>query len=181
MPQPDSGSDVYIYKLLKQLTPKYCWLCPNLITIASIAMTLPIILNLYHRRACMELIVLMVLRQLLDCLDGVIARECNKQSRLGELLDHGGDILFHVTISLFVVYRVVTSASYSSSVQQLLLTLFILFACIFVYGVIRIEDVVEKRGKSNVIDKTVVLFHNNSLASAVILSACVYFVNYYSA
>ena len=108
MPAPKDislSSDHYLYELIyNPLSEKLCFLNPNHITIVCFLMVFPILYGLRSGWGLPALLALTFIRQSLDCLDGAVARSCNKRSRLGAILDMTEDVMSIAAIGLFVVY-----------------------------------------------------------------------------
>jgi len=75
---------------------------PNAITVVALLMTAAIPF-LHYFRMFWEVTAAIVLRQVLDCIDGEVARQCNKISKLGALLDTISDIIFYFALISIVV------------------------------------------------------------------------------
>lgn len=108
MPAPKDtslSSDHYLYEwIYNPLSKKLCFLNPNHITIVCFLMVFPILYGLRSGWGLPALLALTFVRQSLDCLDGAVARSCNKRSRLGAILDMTEDVMSIAAIGLFVVY-----------------------------------------------------------------------------
>jgi phosphatidylglycerophosphate synthase len=75
---------------------------PNAITVVALVITAAI-LFLHHFRLFWEVAAAIVLRQVLDCIDGEVARRCHKISRLGAWLDSISDSIFYFSLISIVV------------------------------------------------------------------------------
>ena len=49
-------------------------------------------------------VILLIITQLLDCLDGTLARKYDQKSKLGDILDHGSDAIFWGVMMIFTLY-----------------------------------------------------------------------------
>ena len=106
MPAPSRGTDAILYDhLYKPLSDHLCWLHPNWVTIACFALIFPVIYGLHSGWSLMTLVVLMFVRQSLDCMDGAIARQCKTTSKLGALLDIMEDTLTIVLLGGYMTWR----------------------------------------------------------------------------
>ena len=95
----------YFYQLINSMDQSICFLEPNHITLFNLLLSMIIIYCVYQKNIKLQyLIILIFMRSILDCLDGGIARKCDKTSTEGKYLDLIGDIIF--TILLFVVLYV---------------------------------------------------------------------------
>jgi phosphatidylglycerophosphate synthase len=94
----------FIQKTLSPHIRKFCdWnIHPNVVTGISLVMAAAIPF-FHHNRLPWGVVASIVGRQLLDCLDGEIARGCGKTTSLGALLDSISDGVFYLAlISLLV-------------------------------------------------------------------------------
>ena len=108
MPEPVSkyATDHAVYAVTRRIAPHLCnVISPNAISVIGFLFVVPIIYNYAANRGYTELVVLGMLRQFGDCLDGTVARSCGKMSTFGAKLDIALDVLTCVLISLFVLYR----------------------------------------------------------------------------
>ena len=106
--------DYWFYKYLYEpLSRQLCFIHPNYITIANLFMLIPIAYGLLHRWSLGSIIALAFVRGSLDCLDGAVARSCNKTSEFGKYLDIAVDNI-SVIILLFVIsYIIVKNHSFT--------------------------------------------------------------------
>ena len=107
MPEPFNkwSSDYPIYRyVLNPLARKICFVHPNIVTLACGLTTIPIVLNIINNGSSAALVFWFVLKALLDCLDGSIARSCNKSSKLGAFLDIFDDSFSSILITCSVIY-----------------------------------------------------------------------------
>ena len=96
MPQTTDkySTDYYLYNyLVNPIAKRICFISPNVITFLSTLLIIPIVRNLLNKGSISVFLSLMLLRYYLDCLDGSIARECNKQSKFGSIFDILSDSL----------------------------------------------------------------------------------------
>ena len=107
MPDPISkySTDKFFYDYLcKPLAQKICFIHPNVITIIGFLFTFPIIYNILYKGNYFVFVILVFTRYYLDCLDGSLARTCNKTSKLGSILDNVLDNISNVIIITFLWY-----------------------------------------------------------------------------
>ncbi|HNT29809.1 MAG TPA: CDP-alcohol phosphatidyltransferase family protein [bacterium] len=71
---------------------------PNMMTLVSLGFGLLAVRYLFFDQSLF--IMLFLANRLLDMLDGYMARCCQRQSKLGNLLDHGGDLLIFSALLL---------------------------------------------------------------------------------
>tara|TARA_Y100000590_G_scaffold127147_1_gene145365 strand:- start:5186 stop:5701 length:516 start_codon:yes stop_codon:yes gene_type:complete len=108
MPRPTSGTDVYIYKLLDNIVPFFCKnnIHPNIITLCNLLFTLFLYNNLKYCNKKKNIIIFQItLYIIIDCLDGEVARQCNKQSTLGGYLDIICDLIFYSVIIIYLISK----------------------------------------------------------------------------
>lgn len=107
MPAPSSwlSTDHILYEALyKPIASSVCFIDPNHITVACFLMLVPILWGLVHRWPLWIMIAIMFVRQSLDCMDGAVARTCDKKSKLGAVLDLTEDTLTIAALGGFVVW-----------------------------------------------------------------------------
>lgn len=112
------GIDALIYDKLYEIAPN---IDPNIVTAVSNVLIWPI-LWLLEKKRFLAATVLMVIRCVLDMLDGVIARKYKRTSTFGCIFDHAGDFLYHFLLCFFV-YKYLPMDSF--------LELLGLFACLY--------------------------------------------------
>lgn len=108
MPEPITSfsTDKYVYDYLcNPLAKHLCWLHPNDITLLGLLTIIPILKNLYNNEPVDILVMWLVIRAVLDCLDGAVARQCNKESKEGAIFDITSDLLCASLIALIVVTK----------------------------------------------------------------------------
>ena len=98
MPSATEGFDVHIYKLLDPIVPFFCKLNihPNFVTLFALALNLFVFKN--NPSVLLALFIL-----LLDFLDGEVARQCKKSSKIGSVLDSINDAVFNAIILLNIL------------------------------------------------------------------------------
>lgn len=107
MPEPFSewASDHPVYKYgTKPVGSSICFIHPNIITLIGLGITVPVVLNIVGNQSRIALVLLMLVRSLLDCLDGSTARACNKVTRFGAFLDVFCDTTYVTAITITVFY-----------------------------------------------------------------------------
>jgi phosphatidylglycerophosphate synthase len=108
MPEPTNklSSDYYLYNnLYNPIAKKICIIPPNLITALCGLLTIPIFYNFYKNQNMTIYLVLVIIRAILDSMDGAVARKCNTGSKLGALLDIGSDTLCVVSVGSLFLYK----------------------------------------------------------------------------
>jgi phosphatidylserine synthase len=107
MPRPTKGLDKYTYCLLDNIIPFFCKnnIHPNNITIFNIINGIYLYYNIKYCDNKTIISIQIILYYILDCLDGEIARQCKKQSKLGGYLDSVSDILFFSIVSTYLICK----------------------------------------------------------------------------
>ena len=100
------GTDKFVYGMIKEANESLCQLDPNSVTLSNMILSLYIGYCFLHYRNVAWLYFLVILRAILDILDGGIARKCDKQSELGKYLDNIGDLFFFLIICYVVMVRI---------------------------------------------------------------------------
>ena len=108
MPQPECVycSDHYLYKYIYNPIAKHiCFIHPNIITIIGGLLTIPMYNNLKNNGSIIVLMLIGLLKIVLDCFDGSVARNCNLRSDIGAILDIGMDAVTLNILLSFVIYK----------------------------------------------------------------------------
>ena len=111
MPAPKEkiSTDTIIYNSLEYIFGnKFCYLNPNIITLSRLPLIYLLYQNLIHDGKITTALVLQIFILITDCLDGVIARTCNKTSTFGGILDILVDTLLYIVLYYFVIIRLPT-------------------------------------------------------------------------
>ena len=184
MPAPTEGTDVYVYRLLTPIANKLCgsFVTANMISIFAMLMSIPIVLALHYRCGLLVILFLSIVRQLLDCLDGTVARQCNNMTALGKKLDAGGDAVFLTLIILYILYKIVDAHK-----SNVFITGIIAISVVFIYAVIMYSlyqaYTSEPTQRSNddepqtTYENMVFFLHNNSVLCVIVLTCVVYFIH----
>jgi CDP-diacylglycerol--glycerol-3-phosphate 3-phosphatidyltransferase len=101
------GSDNIIYYITNKISPYLCVTSPNLISVIGFLFVFPILYNYSYNRSMIELMILAFMRQFFDCLDGSVARVCNKTTKFGAKLDISLDVLTYVLLGIYLAYRII--------------------------------------------------------------------------
>ena len=100
------STDKFIYRLIKDSNESLCHIDPNFVTLSNILLSFYIAYCLLYQRDVKWLYFLVILRSVLDILDGGVARKCNKQSEVGKYLDNIGDLIFFLVLCYIVIIRI---------------------------------------------------------------------------
>lgn len=147
--------DEYIYKYIKNLPNKICFLEPNYITIFNYIITLLIGYLIYTDKSILIIILLTIFRSILDILDGAVARKCDKTTKLGAKLDVFGDALFGLLMVLIFCIKAINNTK-------------IFFILLFIFGLFY---ALELSINFNILykNKFFSLLHDNTLISIPLL------------
>lgn len=78
---------------------------PNVITMIALLLSLSLPM-LYHLKLHLLLFAAIIIRQTCDCLDGAVARRCQKTSKLGGIMDSVADLVFIAAMFLIVAMMI---------------------------------------------------------------------------
>jgi len=149
MPEPTSvyATDKYIYNyFVNPLASKLCFLEPNYITILAILLTIPVMYGLLNNWSTQTMVLLIIFRAYLDCLDGAIARKCNKFSEFGAKLDYQGDNLFSSLYVISMIYLLYNKSDTKKYIGLIVIVLLILFKNIEKYDYIYADNTILASG-----------------------------------
>lgn len=177
MPEPSSGTDIYIYDALKKVAPRLCWLSPNVVTVLGGLCVFPILYILKTKGGLFAFLLVAMFRQLLDCLDGVIARRCDLQSVLGAKLDFYADVAYHFIIGIYLLRNIFLSTKAPKSLKVVSFTIILLVMCGFVYGNMYTYNSSNKAMQPTRGDRFIQASHDNSVVVSMLLSCLIYYVN----
>jgi phosphatidylglycerophosphate synthase len=108
MPPPlGVGANSVVYRRWRALIrscPALCSVPPNVVTLLGVLLTVPIAHNLVRMGPLWVLLVLTVLREALDMLDGTLARECGTGTAIGAVLDIACDTIYTLAVGIAVIY-----------------------------------------------------------------------------
>jgi phosphatidylglycerophosphate synthase len=106
-------TDDYFMEKIDRFLPIFCKLNvhPNYITLIALVLSVGIIfLHLAH--FYWAVVFSIIIRQICDCIDGGVARKCNKTSKLGGALDNLADMIMLISIS-FITFTFVFPNNYT--------------------------------------------------------------------
>lgn len=107
MPEPFTSwaTDYPIYNYITKPLAKYsCFIHPNIVTLIGTISIIPIFINILQNGSRIGLLFWMVFRSLIDCLDGSVARACNKVTKTGSLLDIISDTIYAIFLTIGIIY-----------------------------------------------------------------------------
>lgn len=181
MPAPVGklSSDIYIYKLTNAISPYLCQISPNTISVVGFLFIIPIIWNIHSNRGWLELILLVFLKQFLDCLDGSVARKCNSGSNFGAKLDVLLDTISCSITGIYFIYRLFYSPKYDINIFIKLIFISIAVYSVYCCGNFLYNKIqAEKNGKDiETADlEEATLYHDNSVLVALIAYIIIKFI-----
>jgi len=150
------STDYYLYKGLNKIAPGMCWLSPNIVTLISALLIIPIIINILKDQSALVFIILLLVRHILDCLDGTIARKCEKTSTIGAYLDMVFDYIFFLALYIAILYKIMNNARLQTFIKKnpfkLILIMvgilfFGLYNCYFIWEIVELSG--DKKTKTN--------------------------------
>lgn len=172
MPAPISkySTDKIIYEYVcNPLAKKLCFLDPNMISLAGFLLIFPIMYNIFKERSLKELLTLVILKAFLDCLDGSVARKCNKTSKQGALLD----ILFDSVSLLLFMSVVIIKISQTKKRFWFKFISTVIFITFVSTQMISLQKEIDGRHEDRHKNKLVILVHDNTILWQVILAVIV--------
>ena len=174
MPQASKGSiDYYIYKfIMAPIAEKICFIHPNVITVIAFLLFIPIIYNLVNKQSYFVFGILVLLRQLLDSLDGQVARSCHKQSKLGAILDISCDVIGNIILIYFVTIHL-NNSDISFNLKKIFNVMMFITTCILIY-VASLEYTSSSwfttvKNNNSIYSKILILCHDNGTILSTLL------------
>ena len=124
MPRPpDTSTDIVFYRYLDSIVPFFCknHIHPNVITLVAYPLLFCLYITITKKRVLASLFLLISIR-IIDCLDGEVARQCDKKTTFGGYLDIITD-----WFGLNVVIVAIISSAYPNflSLKNVLLVVYI--------------------------------------------------------
>lgn len=150
----------------------FCYLKihPNVLTILSLIMSLS--LPIFHQMGQYALVMILIfIRQLLDLLDGPVARECNKTSKIGGMLDTIADYALLCSLVFILCYKYLGN-NYLSFIISLITLMFAINVTIYLYGVSSIYD--HSKIKDGISVHSIVA--NHSIIISILIIIAYYFI-----
>lgn len=160
--------DRIVYNSLNKST-FLCKLKPNYITLFNILLTIAIIYLFYIKKYLGLLLLIVVINRILDCLDGIVARKCNKYSKLGNYLDHINDTILMVFVLLIILYKYPTISIYVRS--------FIIIFLVYVTFLSSISIFSKEKTQYSLIynNKFYIFLHDNTIIITPIIMTFLYY------
>ena len=117
-PKSKYSTDYYLYKGLKKISPKFCKIHPNVITIAGALLIIPIIINILKDQNAFVFVLLLIIRHILDCTDGIIARKCKTTSDVGAYMDLIFDMIYFIALYVAIFYKIFAEKKLRKKILQ---------------------------------------------------------------
>lgn len=175
MPAPISNfsTDKFFYDYVcNPLAKKICFISPNVISLFCFSLIFPIVYNIYKERSLKELLILVFLKKILDCLDGSVARNCNKTSKEGALLD----ILCDYVSMLLFISVVVIKISQSKKRFWLKFLLTIILISIVAQSMISLQKEIDDQHKDRFKKSIDIFLHDNTILLNLIFAVIVKYI-----
>lgn len=126
-------SDYYLAKyILNPSAKKICFLNPNIITLSGTLLIIPIVSNLLQDKSTSIFILLMIIRHFVDSLDGSVARNCNKSTKFGAILDILSDTITNLILFSVIVYIIFKRRKnlFPNILITIALLILVIFCCV---------------------------------------------------
>lgn len=133
-PQTKYCTDYLIYVFLQTfVTPLMCKynVHPNMITTFNMLWVVIMFMSYTRRINKYVLLLMMVFYHIMDCLDGDVARKCDKQSFTGLVLDHVSDGTC-LLLYLYIMYDLIKKR-YNEHLTLYLLVASIVYTCFWLF------------------------------------------------
>lgn len=130
MPEPYStySTDRPVYYVANLFARHMLHVSPDIISIVGLLFMIPILKNLFYGGSTIEVVVLVIIKQFMDCLDGTVARMHNTGSEYGEVIDMICDVLGMIAYLWFAIYKF----NKTKKMNYMMLSVI----CLLVYGVL---------------------------------------------
>jgi len=139
---------------------------PNIITISGLLINFYIYKLLNSNNINIYLLIISLFyRWLADILDGAVAREYNKQSKLGHNLDTISDILLAIIIFNYILENIFEFSFFISSSIISILLIYLMSS----YNILDTHDDLKKNKKNNFIGSIIAFFTNNTYLYFIII------------
>lgn len=130
------STDYYVYNyVVNPIAKRICFISPNLITFLGLLLTIPICQNLLNKGSTTEFVCLALLRYFMDCLDGSVARKCNKKSKFGAIFDVVADAISNIIQYLVVLYIIFKKEKTNVLLNTIIILIIISVIIGFIYDI----------------------------------------------
>jgi phosphatidylglycerophosphate synthase len=175
MPQPDKKhTDYFIYNnIVNPISKQLCFIHPNFITIINLLLSIPLAFNLHNDGKIIYFIIIVFFNRFLDLLDGSIARSCDKQSKIGSILDILCDFLVVSTGLIMFIYKILKSNIHKNI--KITVVIFIAILLLYLLYIVCLElfssSWYKKINNNKVfLNKLTLFYHDNSLVLGFIIA-----------
>lgn len=162
MPEATAGTDLYIYRhIVNPLALKSCVhsiLSPNAVTTLGIVVGVALAYNIATGGNLYMALTLAILVSTLDCLDGSIARKCNKGSKFGAKYDLIADLVKTALVIAAIGVFYHNNYDERSPTSTAMVVISLLYLVFFVYELYR-----EMRGERTFEGGFAALVHDNTV------------------
>jgi phosphatidylglycerophosphate synthase len=178
------GDDLLVHPSYVLRLCSIALLHPNVITLVGIACS-AVVLVLVQRAMSVYVVgtvcVLLVFRAYLDCLDGAVARTCDKKTLLGAWLDTVADVVHWLVVIYMFTYVATRSARKASTAAVTLVLVFFVSAYLLTgstrfivdHNVIKSPDA---RHESSLIHQSAAFAYNNVVTLNIVVCAAFVFM-----
>lgn len=167
MPQPFGkiALDNLIYN--SYFDKQFCYIHPNEVTVLGVILTIIIGYVFFYNTSVILLVFLMIIRTLCDIYDGLIARKCNKTTKIGKNLDILSDTLLALIILTIAFFKINNKFIY-------LKFLILILISIFIYGGYKniVTDNYDLIGNNTVFQ----ILHDNTIISVPLAVLATYYL-----
>ncbi len=104
--EQENPVDTFFYDVCEVVAPTFYrfGFTPNMVTLLSFITTM-VSLNYLHQGLNWSGCLFLIVSYFFDCLDGFMARKYNMTSKLGDILDHGSDMMLAIGLVLVLYSR----------------------------------------------------------------------------
>ena len=100
-------TDYFIRKsIINPISKSLCFIHPNFITLSNFILVYFLLKNFLKKERTYIAIILILINRIIDLLDGSVARNCNKQSKIGAVIDMMCD--HTLMIGILIIYLIKT-------------------------------------------------------------------------
>ena len=132
-PKSKYSTDYYLYKGLNKIAPKFCKIHPNVVTIAAALLIIPIIINILKDQNAFVFVLLLLIRNILDGLDGTLARKCDKGTDVGAYMDIIFDMIFFTALYVAIFYKIFAEKKLRKIIFKTNLKIIIIVLSLFLF------------------------------------------------
>ena len=157
--------DYHLYNSFDYIIPYICKLGihPNIITLLSYPLAYFFYMDMRYNHKPIRALMWLLFYAMLDCLDGEVARQCDKKSTLGSYLDSlGGFIHISAIIMLFIILVL------KIKIKNELTTYFILLVLSTLIALVATKDKVNHTFSDNILGRICRILETNTIITYTI-------------